>query len=83
VPDDAMLAAISRLARAGVFAEPAGAAAFAGLQPALAAGLLGEEESVVALVTGTGLKTPQHLRDSGRVREVHARMDDVESALGR
>jgi threonine synthase len=39
-----------------VFAEPAGAAALAGLEAALAAGVVERDERVVLLVTGTGLK---------------------------
>ncbi len=57
VDDDVIVAAISRLARfTGVFAEPAGAAALAGLELALDKGLIRHEERVVLLVTGTGLK---------------------------
>lgn len=81
VPDEAMLSAITRLARAGLIAEPAGAAAFAGLEVALEADLVGRRESVIVLVTGTGLKTPQHLRQVGRVHEVEGRIEEVEAAL--
>ncbi len=57
VPDRAIVAAISRLARtAGVFAEPAGAAALAGLDSALHQSLVDRDERVVLLVTGSGLK---------------------------
>lgn len=57
VEDDDILAAIRRLAReAGVFAEPAGAAGFAGLGVLKAAGKLGPSDRVVTLVTGNGLK---------------------------
>jgi len=57
VSDDAILAAISRLAGAtGVFAEPAGAAALAGLETALEEGLVGRDERVVLMITGSGLK---------------------------
>ena len=57
VEDDVIVAAISRLARlTGVFAEPAGAAALAGLELALDKELIRHEERVVLLVTGTGLK---------------------------
>ncbi len=52
-----IIAAISQLARlSGVFAEPAGAAALAGLGAALSQGLVERGEQVVLLVTGTGLK---------------------------
>jgi len=57
VGDDEILAAIPRLASlTGVFAEPAAAAALAGLEQALAEGLVKQEERVVLLITGSGLK---------------------------
>lgn len=57
VSEERILDAIPRLAAAtGVFAEPAGAVALAGLEQALAEGLVSREERVVLLVTGTGLK---------------------------
>lgn len=57
VSDAAILEAIPLLARtSGVFAEPAAAAALAGLLVALDQGLVTREERVVLLVTGTGLK---------------------------
>ncbi|MCD4747879.1 MAG: threonine synthase [Thermoanaerobaculales bacterium] len=57
VSDDEIIGAIARLARlTGVFAEPAAAASLAGLDAALAAGLIDRDERVVLLVTGTGLK---------------------------
>jgi threonine synthase len=40
----------------GVFAEPAGATAYAGLIKAVATGLVKENEEVVVLSTGSGLK---------------------------
>ncbi len=57
VAEEAILSAITQLGRwTGVFAEPAGAAALAGLDVALHAGLVERSERVVLLVTGTGLK---------------------------
>ena len=57
VSEDAILDAIPRLAAAtAVFAEPAAAIALAGLEIALAEGLVSRAERVVLLVTGTGLK---------------------------
>lgn len=49
------------LQRAGIIAEPAGAAATAGLHRALETGLVAPDETCVVLVTGTGLKTPRYL----------------------
>lgn len=57
VPDDAIREAMRRLAgEAGVFAEPAGAAAFAGLLALARERRLRAGESAVAIVSGSGLK---------------------------
>jgi threonine synthase len=57
VTDDEILAAIPVLARgSGVFAEPAGAAAYAGLVKAVEDGLVDPDEHIVVLSTGSGLK---------------------------
>ncbi|MEN8040518.1 MAG: threonine synthase [Actinomycetota bacterium] len=57
VSDEAILAAIPALARgSGVFAEPAGATPYAGLLAAIDAGLVGADDEVVLLATGSGLK---------------------------
>ncbi|MBE7554653.1 MAG: threonine synthase [Anaerolineales bacterium] len=57
VTDEEILAAIPALARGcGVFAEPAGAAAFAGLVKAINQGLVASDERIVVINTGNGLK---------------------------
>jgi len=56
VSDAAILAAIATLGRAGIFAEPAGAAAYAGLAAMHAQGQLEPESNVLVLNTGSGLK---------------------------
>lgn len=57
VSDDAILEALALLARgAGIFVEPAAAAALAGWRAAAAAGVLRPDESAVLLLTGHGLK---------------------------
>jgi threonine synthase len=57
VEDDAILRAIALLGLdASVFAEPAAAAAYAGLLDDAERGLVGAEDEVVVLVTGNGLK---------------------------
>lgn len=57
VSDEDIRQAQLQLARSsGVFAEPAGAAALAGLKPALEAGLIHPEEKIALIVTGHGLK---------------------------
>ncbi len=57
VEDEAILQAIPDLAQGvGVFAEPAGAAAYAGLVQARRQGLIQGDERVVVINTGSGLK---------------------------
>ncbi len=57
VVDDAdILAALATLGRAGIFVEPAAAAAFAGVQQARAEGYLTPRDRVLVLLTGSGLK---------------------------
>jgi threonine synthase len=57
VTDDQILKAIPHLARnTGVFAEPAGAATWAGVKKAAQQGLLKSFEDVVVINTGSGLK---------------------------
>ncbi|HBY98738.1 MAG: threonine synthase [Ardenticatenaceae bacterium] len=57
VSDDEILEAMRVLARgSGVFAEPAGAASFAGVQRARREGWIREDQRVVVIVTGNGLK---------------------------
>jgi threonine synthase len=57
ISDDDILRAIPQLARgAGVFAEPAGAAAYAGLVTAVDRQLVSKDEKIVVLNTGNGLK---------------------------
>jgi threonine synthase len=56
VPDQDILGAIGELGKMGVFAEPAGATAYAGLVKAAAAGVVGPEDPILVLNTGSGLK---------------------------
>ncbi len=57
VSDDDILAAMRDLARGlAVFAEPAGATAYAGLVKAARDGMIGADESIVVMNTGNGLK---------------------------
>jgi threonine synthase len=56
VSDDEILHAISALGTVGVFAEPAGATAYAGLVKAVRAGLVAGDDPILVLNTGSGLK---------------------------
>ncbi len=83
VTDDEILAAIPILARgSGVFAEPAGAAAYAGLVKAVELGLVHPEERIVILSTGNGLKDIASARKSvGEPMVVDKDLADVKRAL--
>ena len=85
VTDEEILAAIPVLARgSGVFAEPAGAAAYAGLVKAVADGLVTAHERIVVLSTGNGLKDIASARKSvGNPLLVDKSLRDVKRALGR
>jgi len=84
VSDGEILSAIPRLAsRAGVFAEPAAAAGLAGLQAALDAGLVDRSESVVLLITGSGLKdVPAAARAIRRPDPLEPSLEAVGARLG-
>ena len=56
VSDEEIVRAIAYLGKTGIFAEPAGAAAYAGLLRALEQGSITPEDGVVVLNTGSGLK---------------------------
>lgn len=67
VSDSKILEAIPELAvETGVFAEPAGAAPYAALKEAVARNLVEEDETVVLLVTGSGLKDIESAMKSTR-----------------
>ena len=56
VSDAEILAGIAALGPVGIFAEPAGAAAYAGLVKAVQQGVIGRGDAVLVLNTGSGLK---------------------------
>ena len=57
----------------GVFGETAAGVTLGALRAAVRRGEVGREDTVVLLVTGDGLKTPQPIAD--RVRPVHVDPD--------
>src|SRR5690349_19442167 len=69
---------------AGVFGETAVGVTVGALRAAAAAGEIGENDRVVALVTGTGLKTPQAVaeHETGSVVEIDADVDALLAELG-
>ena len=87
VSDEEILAAIPVLARgSGVFAEPAAAAAYAGAVAAADRGLVGADDEIVILATGSGLKdVPSAMRavaDAGtEPLRIPPQIDALERAL--
>ena len=56
IKDEDILPAIAELGRVGIFTEPAGAIAYAGLLKALQQGIVGVDDPILVLNTGSGLK---------------------------
>jgi threonine synthase len=83
VSDEEIVAAIPTLAQGcGVFAEPAAAAAFAGLVKAVEEGRVGADERVVVMSTGSGLKDiATAIKSVGRPQVVAPRLEDVKRAM--
>ena len=85
VPDTDILSAMRALARgAAVFAEPAGAAAYAGLVKAVAQGRVQPEDRIVVLNTGNGLKDVRAaMQAAGEAVVIEPRLEAMRKALGR
>jgi len=83
VSDEEILSAITDLSRAtGVFGEPAGVTAFAGLTKAVRDGTIQGDETVVVLMTGSGLKdTESAIKAAGKAVPVGRDLSDVERFL--
>jgi threonine synthase len=83
VEDDAIMAALLPLARRGaIFAEPAGSTAYAGAVMAAAEGLIGAEETVVLINTGSGLKDiGAVMAVAGAPTVIHPELGAVRDAL--
>jgi threonine synthase len=61
----------------GVFGETAPGVTLGALRQVVASGALGESDRVVLLVTGDGLKTPEHVRSRLRPIEIEPNADRV------
>jgi threonine synthase len=84
VEDETILAAMAPMARLGaVFAEPAGAAALAGLIQARQEQMISDDETVVIINTGNGLKdVPAAIQVTGGTTVIEPTLDAVRQALG-
>lgn len=84
VTDGEMLSAISILARkAGILAEPGGAAPLAGLQKMASEGLCTDQDTAVVMVTGHGLKDIEGVLKAVDQKEilVENRLDEIASVI--
>lgn len=78
VSDEEIISAMLLLGRkAGIFAEPAGAAGFAGLRKAVEEGVIAADETVAVLVTGSGLKDPGSLEGHVEVADIGVDAEQV------
>jgi threonine synthase len=82
VTDAQILAALAQAGRHGVFGEPAAAAAFAGVKVAVDMGIIKQNERVLAVNTGSGLKdTASAMKAAGAPIEIEADLDAVAAGL--
>ncbi len=84
VSDEEILEAMRSTARlGGVFGEPAGVAAVAGLKRAVELRLIREGDTALAVVTGNGLKDTQSaLRAAGQPHDIVPSLDAVREVIG-
>ena len=82
VGDQQILDAMMLAGQHGAFAEPAAAAAVAGVVAAVESKTIGATDSVLAMITGSGLKdTHSAIRAGGKPYSVQPSLDAVASAL--
>ncbi len=82
VEDQKILEAISDLGAVGIFAEPAGATALAGLKTALQEGLVGAEDPILVINTGSGLKDVKAARQAaGEAPVIKPTLEEVKKLL--
>lgn len=84
VSDEEILKAIPALGKVGVFAEPAGSAAYAGLIKAVDSGLIEPEDPVVVINTGNGLKDIRSaMQAAGQAPVIEPNLAALRAAIGR
>jgi threonine synthase len=84
VSDEEILQSILTIARgAGIFAEPAGATAYAGLEEMRREGNISDDEAVVCLVTGNGLKDVKSaIKVAGEPVSIEPTLDSFRKSAG-
>ena len=82
IRDEAIYEGISELGKIGVFAEPAGATAFAGMKKAVAMGIIDGNDDVLVVSTGSGLKDIRSaMTAAGQAPVIAPSMDALEDFL--
>jgi len=82
VTDKEMLEAVKIVARnQGIFAEPAAAATVAAVRKLKDAGIISSDESVVSLITGSGLKSPEAISDIIEPEVIDGKMAQLERII--
>jgi threonine synthase len=85
VTDAEILSAMRELGhRAAIFAEPASAAAYAGLVKAVADGKVDPEDRILVLSTGSGLKDVRSaMQAAGEAKVIEPKLEALRKALGK
>ena len=84
IPDEYIYEGISELGKIGVFAEPAGATAFAGMKKAVAMGIIDNTDDVIVVNTGSGLKDIRSaMIAAGEAPVIAPTMSALETYLGK
>jgi len=82
VDDGAILEAIRTLGREAVFAEPAGATAYAGLEAAVDSDRVASDERIVVVITGSGLKdVPAAMRAAGEATVIEPTLEALRGVV--
>ncbi len=83
VTDDHIIQSIPKLAReAGIFGEPAGVASLAALEKAVLNNMVKEDEKIVVLVTGNGLKDiDSAMKSSGKPFKINPDIKDLRNLV--
>lgn len=82
VSDAEILNAIRELGKAGIFAEPAGATAYAGLARACQSGILRDDDNVIVINTGNGLKDVKAaMQAAGSATIISPNLDSVKKEV--
>jgi threonine synthase len=82
IEDQRILQAIGELGREAIFAEPAGATSYAGMKEAQKLGLIDDDETIVAVITGSGLKdVPAAMQAAGEATVVEPTLEAIRGIL--